>query len=76
VTVIDLEVGERPSFVHDIRVVAGRALRQMPREPASLIPAVFVPAFFYAVNLGALEKLAGTSLDYRPSFCRWPSPLR
>lgn len=64
-TVIDLEVGERPSFVHDIRVVAGRALRQMPREPASVIPAVFVPAFFYAVNLGALEKLAGTSLDYK-----------
>ena len=33
--------------------VAGRALRQMQREPTSVIPAVFVPAFFYVVNLGA-----------------------
>ena len=30
-----------------------------------VIPAVFVPAFFYSVNLGALERLAGTALDYK-----------
>ena len=58
-------IGREAGFVHDVRAVAGRALRQIPREPASVIPAVFVPAFFYAVNLGALEKLAGTSLDYK-----------
>ena len=34
-------------------------------SPPSVLPAVFVPAFFYAVNLGALEKLAGTALDYK-----------
>jgi len=45
-------------FGRDVRSVAGRALRQIPREPASVLPAVLVPAFFYAVNLGALEKLA------------------
>jgi ABC-2 type transport system permease protein len=45
-------------FLRDIRSVAGRALRQIPREPASVVPAVLVPAFFYTVNLGALENLA------------------
>lgn len=51
-------VGRKAGFVRDIAAVAGRALRQIPREPASVVPAVFVPAFFYAVNLGALEDLA------------------
>jgi len=45
-------------FLRDVRAVAGRALRQIPREPASVVPAVLVPAFFYTVNLGALENLA------------------
>ena len=45
-------------FLRDVRSVAGRALRQIPREPASVLPAVLVPAFFYTVNLGALENLA------------------
>ena len=45
-------------FWRDTRAVAGRALRQIPREPAAVLPAVLVPAFFYTVNLGALENLA------------------
>jgi ABC-2 type transport system permease protein len=45
-------------FLHDVRSVAGRALRQIPREPTSVIPAIVIPAFFYTVNLGALENLA------------------
>ena len=45
-------------FLRDVRSVAGRALRQVPREPASVVPAVLIPAFFYTVNLGALENLA------------------
>jgi ABC-2 type transport system permease protein len=45
-------------FLHDVGAVAGRALRQIPREPASVLPAVLVPAFFYTVNLGALENVA------------------
>lgn len=49
----------------DIALVARRALRQVLREPTSVLPAVFVPAFFYAVNLGALERLASSGLDYK-----------
>ncbi len=49
--------GREAGFVRDVRTVAMRALRQIPREPASVLPAVFVPAFFYTVNLGALENL-------------------
>jgi ABC-2 type transport system permease protein len=45
-------------FLRDVGAVAGRALRQIPREPAAVLPAVLVPAFFYTVNLGALENLA------------------
>jgi ABC-2 type transport system permease protein len=45
-------------FFKDVRSIAGRALRQIPREPSSVLPAIFVPAFFYAVNLGALENVA------------------
>lgn len=62
-TVEDPQIRAREGgFLHDILAVAGRALRQIPREPASVLPAVLVPAFFYTVNLGALENLArGTS---------------
>lgn len=57
----------RAGFLRDLCSVAGRALRQVPREPASVLPAVFIPAFFYAVNLGALENLAqnATRFDYK-----------
>lgn len=52
-------ISARPAgFLRDVRSVAGRALRQIPREPASVLPAVFIPAFFYTTNLGALENLA------------------
>jgi ABC-2 type transport system permease protein len=45
----------------DLWTVAGRALRQIPREPLSVLPAIFVPAFFYAVNVGALQNVAAKS---------------
>jgi ABC-2 type transport system permease protein len=53
------------AFAGQVALIAGRALRQASRDPASLLPAVFVPAFFYAVNLGALERLARSGLDYK-----------
>jgi ABC-2 type transport system permease protein len=56
--------GRESGFAHDVGSVAGRALRQIPRELTSVIPAVFVPAFFYAVNLGALENLAQRAAGY------------
>ena len=58
VAIRDGITGREAGFLRDVRAVAGRALRQIPREPASVLPAVFVPAFFYVVNLGALENLA------------------
>jgi ABC-2 type transport system permease protein len=57
--------GREAGIVRDVISVAGRALRQIPREPASVLPAVFVPAFFYAVNLGALEKYARGAFSYK-----------
>ncbi len=59
--------GREAGFSRDVASVAGRALRQVLREPASVIPAVFVPAFFYTVNLGALENVARqeSGLDYK-----------
>jgi ABC-2 type transport system permease protein len=60
-------LGRNASFPRDVASVAGRALRQVLREPASVLPAVFVPAFFYAVNLGALENVTreATGLNYK-----------
>jgi ABC-2 type transport system permease protein len=57
--------GREAGIARDVVSVAGRALRQIPREPASVLPAIFVPAFFYAVNLGALEKFARGAFDYK-----------
>jgi ABC-2 type transport system permease protein len=51
-------------FLRDTATVAGRALRSVPREPTSVLPAVFVPAFFYAVNLGALGIIERTTAGY------------
>ncbi len=46
----------RPSgFVADVRSIAGRALRAIPREPEAIIPALFIPTFFFVVYIGALQ---------------------
>ncbi len=51
-------VRARPSgFFRDLFTVAGRALRAIPREPESFVPALFIPAFFFIVNIGALQDL-------------------
>lgn len=54
-------------FLADLRSVAGRAVREIPREPEAVIPAVVVPVFFFVVNIGALQKLAerGTGIDFK-----------
>jgi ABC-2 type transport system permease protein len=48
----------KAGFAADLMSVAGRAVRQLPREPESVIPGLVVPLFFFAVNIGALEKVA------------------
>lgn len=55
-------------FLGDLAAVANRSLRQLPRDMASIIPALFVPVFFYAVTIGALSQLANFSsitIDYK-----------
>jgi len=57
-TVLRSDVRAKPSgFFKDLFTVAGRALRAIPREPESFIPALFIPAFFFIVNIGALQDL-------------------
>ncbi|AHY46046.1 ABC-type multidrug transport system permease component [Rubrobacter radiotolerans] len=52
-------VRARPAgFLRDLFSVAARALRAIPREPESLIPALIVPIFFFAVNVGALSDIS------------------
>ena len=65
------EVRARPSgFFRDLLTVSGRALRAIPREPETFIPALFIPAFFFIVNVGALQDLTenfpgNDGFDYR-----------
>jgi len=58
----------RPSgLLRDIGTVAGRAIRGLPRDPEAFFPPLIVAAFFYAVNIGTLQVLAGDSVqgDYK-----------
>lgn len=48
-------------FVADLLSVAGRAVRRLPREPESIVPALIVPVFFYVVNVAALGSVAEQS---------------
>jgi ABC-2 type transport system permease protein len=48
-------------FLADLLSVAGRAVRRLPREPESIIPALIVPVFFYVVNVAALGTVAEES---------------
>ena len=46
----------RPAgFFRDLVSIAGRAVRQIAREPEAIIPALVVPIFFFIVNVGALQ---------------------
>ncbi len=50
----------RPAgFTHDLATIAGRALRAVPRDPAGVIPPVFIALFFFVVNIATLKKLTG-----------------
>ena len=43
-------------FIADLRTVSLRAIRLTLREPASFLPALAIPLFFFVVNVGALQK--------------------
>lgn len=59
--------GREAGFFRDLTSVAGRALRQIPRDPESIIPAVIVPVFFFTVNLGSLQKVThqAAGIDFK-----------
>jgi ABC-2 type transport system permease protein len=61
VTVLPLEqIRTEPrgaGFVNDVTVVAGRALRAVPRDLESVMPPVFIALFFFLVNVGTLQRL-------------------
>ncbi len=59
--------GRQARFSADLISVAGRALRQIPREPAPVAIAIFIPAFFYTANLGMFANLVrqATGFNYK-----------
>ena len=54
-------------FFSDVVSVAIRALRSIPRDPEAIYPALIIPVFFYAINVGALQDMAERipGLDYK-----------
>ncbi|MCL4422291.1 MAG: ABC transporter permease [Actinobacteria bacterium] len=63
-----IKVHPRPAgFLADLISIAGRAIRQIPRDPAAVIPAVLVPAVFYVMNVGALAKVThlAAGIDFK-----------
>ena len=57
----------KAGFFRDILAVARRAVRSMLRDLETVIPALFIPVFMYAVTVGALKDFAENipGLDYR-----------
>ena len=58
----------RAGFLADTVSVAGRALRSIPREPETILPALFIPVFFFVVNVGALQDFSEQGIrdfDYK-----------
>jgi ABC-2 type transport system permease protein len=51
-------IARHAGFGRDLVSVAIRALRQIPREPEAIIPALIIPVFFYVVNVGSLSSVA------------------
>lgn len=55
------------SCVHDTLTIAGRALRAVPKDPAAVVPPVFIAVFFYVVNIATLKPLtegSAVGFDY------------
>lgn len=49
-------------FVRDVTAVARRALTLASRDIEGVVPALVVPAFFFAVNLGSLSDVAAQAM--------------
>ena len=44
-------------FLYDLKSIAGRALRAVPRDVEAVVPPVFIALFFFVVNIATLERL-------------------
>ena len=57
----------RAGFFRDVIAVSRRALRSVGRDPETVIPALIVPVFFFAVNIGALQDIVeqGGIVDFK-----------
>jgi ABC-2 type transport system permease protein len=56
-------VRARPAgALHDVRSIAGRALRSVPRDLEAIVPPVFIAFFFFVVNVGTLENLTQNNI--------------
>jgi ABC-2 type transport system permease protein len=67
-TIERVRIRARPAgFLADCVGIATRSVRAVPREMEFIVPALVVPVFFYAINIGALEPLAeaGTGVDFK-----------
>ncbi len=53
-----MSLAQPSGFFRDLVTVARRAVRTLPREPEAIIPAMLIPMFFFAVNIGALQDVA------------------
>ncbi len=53
-----MSLAQPSGFLKDLMTVARRAVRTLPREPEAIIPAMLIPMFFFAVNIGALQDVA------------------
>src|SRR6202011_5008398 len=62
----DVARAKPAEFVRDLRSIAGRALRAVPRDVAVVIPPVFIALFFFVVNIATLQRLTKSvpGLDY------------
>ena len=57
----------KAGFISDVITVAIRALRGITRDPEAIYPAIVIPVFFYAINIGALQDMAERipGIDYK-----------
>jgi ABC-2 type transport system permease protein len=57
-------VEARPAgFLHDVAAIAGRALRAVPRDKETIIPPIFIAAFFFLVNIATLKKVTESGIS-------------
>ena len=54
-------VAKRAGFLRDVGSLGGRALRSIPRDMEVFVPALIIPVFFFAINVGMMQDLLESS---------------